>query len=109
MNKSFPVWVPRSFDRGTSMCLAGGAARRVRSRALPCSIGGYTKSCAAWGEGGTLPLCHFVLCVFRFSSRKLILLTLLMYDVDIFRIYRRCANCTNGLVGATCGATWGSM
>lgn len=34
------------------MCLAGGAARRVRSRALPCSIGGYAKSCAAWAADG---------------------------------------------------------
>ena len=28
--------------------LAGGAARQVRSRALPCSVGEYTQSCVAW-------------------------------------------------------------
>ncbi len=33
--------------------LAGEAARRVRSRALPCSFGEYTQICAAWTAGGT--------------------------------------------------------
>ena len=61
--------------------LAGGAARRVRSRALPCSFGEYKQSCAAW----------------------------MAVNGDAGKSNNFCASCTKGIVGATRGATWGRM
>lgn len=82
-NNIFPVFSKSStvIRPWNGYGLAGEAARRVRSRALPCSDGEYKQSCAAW----------------------------MAVNGDAGKSNNFCASCIKGIVGATCGATWGRM
>ena len=53
-NNIFPVFSKSStvIRPWNGYGLAGGAARRLGSRAMPCSFGEYTQSCTAWMVDG---------------------------------------------------------